>query len=144
MLRALGADRVIDNTREDATRGERRYDFVFDVPANRPFSAWRRALTAESRYVPIGHESYGSGGRAIFGLIPYFFSLMFRARFDEKLGSGNPSSPGKSDAIAILAGLLGDGKVTPIVDRVLPLSEVREAFRHLVEDELYGKVILTP
>ena len=48
MLRALGADRVIDNTREDATRGERRYDFLFDVPANRPFSAWRRALTADA------------------------------------------------------------------------------------------------
>ncbi len=144
MLRSLGADRVIDYTREDPTRGERRYDFIFDVPANRPYSAWRPALAAAGRYVPIGHERYGRSGRRIFGLIPYFFYLMFRARFDRKLGSGNPSPAGKPEAIAVLAGLLGDGKITPLVDRAFPLAEVHEAFRRLMADELHGKVLLTP
>ncbi len=144
MLRTLGADRVIDYRRDDPARDQGRYDFIFDVPANRPYSVWRRLLTAGGRYVPIGHESCGKAGRRVFGLIPYFFSLMLRARFDRKLGSGNPSLPGKRDAIAILARLLGEGEITPIVDRAYPLGEVHEAFRHLVEDELHGKVVLLP
>ncbi len=69
---------------------------------------------------------------------------MLRARFDNKLGTGNPSPPDKSGAVAILAELLAAGKITPIVDRAYPLSDVREAFRHLIEDELHGKVLLTP
>jgi len=144
MLRSLGADRVIDYTREDFTEGDRRYDFIFDVPGNHPFSVCRRVLTAEGRYVPIGYDHYGKSGRRIFGLIPYFFYLMLSARFEEQLGSGNPSPPSRPEAMAVLRELLEAGKITPIVDSTYPLSEVHEAFRHLVEDELHGKVILTP
>ncbi len=99
LLRSLGADRVIDYTREDFTRGERRYDLVFDIPGNHPFSACRRVLTAEGRYVPIGHEHYGKSGRRFFGLIPRFLYLMFRARFEKQLGSGNRSIPGRREVI---------------------------------------------
>lgn len=143
MLRSLGADRVIDYAREDFTRGDRRYDFIFDVPADRPFSACRRALTADGRYVPIGHDGYGKVGRRIFGLVPYFLYLMFLSRFDRQLGSGNRSTPGRGAAMAVLREFLEAGKITPIIDSTYPLSEVHEAFRHLVEDELHGKVILT-
>ena len=144
MLRSLGADRVIDYTREDFTRGERRYDFIFDVPGNHPFSACRRALTDDGRYVVIGHEHYGKSGRRMFGILPYFFYLILLSRFERQLGTGNPSPPGRSEAMAILRELLEAGKITPVVDSVFPLSEVREAFRHMIEDELLGKVILTP
>ncbi len=143
MLRSLGADRVIDYTREDFTRGEARYDFIFDVPGNHPFSVCRRVLTPEGRYVVIGYENYGRSGRRVFGLIPLFLYLMLRSRFEKQLGSGNPSPPDKRSTIAILKELLEAGKITPIVDSTFPLSEVHEAFRHLIEDELHGKVILT-
>jgi NADPH:quinone reductase-like Zn-dependent oxidoreductase len=142
MLRSLGADHVIDYTREDYTRGDRRYDLIIDVPGNRPLSACRRVLTAEGRYVPIGHENYGRSGRRVFGLIPFYLYLMVRSRFDKQLGSGNRSLPSTRDALAVLRELLEAGKVTPVIDSTYPLSEVRDAFRHLVEDELHGKVIL--
>jgi NADPH:quinone reductase-like Zn-dependent oxidoreductase len=143
LLRSLGADRVIDYTREDFTRGDRRYDLIFDVPGNQPFSACRRLLTAEGRYVPIGHENYGKSGRRIFGLIPHFFYLIFLSRFEKQLGSGNRSTPSRRGAMAVLRELLEAGKITPIIDSTYPLGEIHEAFRHLVEDELHGKVILT-
>jgi len=143
MLRSLGADHVIDYTREDYTRGDRRYDLIIDVPGNRPLSACRRVLTTEGRYVPIGHEHYGRSGQRIFGLIPYYLVLMIRSRFDEQLGSGNRSLPGTREVMAVLRELLEAGKITPVIDSAYPLSEVHEAFRHLVEDELHGKVVLT-
>ena len=61
MLRSLGADEVIDYTREDFTRRGVRYDLIFDVPGNRRFSAFRRALTPDGEYVPIGHEHFWGG-----------------------------------------------------------------------------------
>ncbi len=93
--------------------------------------------------MPIGHEDYGKSGKRIFGLIPHFLYLMFLSRFETRLGSGNPSAPSKRGAMAVLRELLEAGKITPTIDSSYPLSEVHEAFRHLVEDELHGKVILT-
>ncbi len=142
MLESLGADRVIDYTREDFTLGERRYDFIFDVPGNRPLSACQRVLTAEGSYVPIGHDNYGRSGRRILGLLPYFLYLMFRSRLDQQLGSGNTSLIPKHDAMSVLRELLESGQITPVIDSIYPLSDVHEAFRHMMDDELHGKVIL--
>jgi NADPH:quinone reductase-like Zn-dependent oxidoreductase len=58
-------------------------------------------------------------------------------------GPGLPI-PTKKEAIAVLRELLDSGKITPIIDSTYPLSEVREAFRHMIEDEIQGKVIITP
>jgi len=144
MLRSLGADEVIDFTKEDFTRRGVRYDLIFDVPANRPFSAFRRALKPDGRYVPIGHELFGKSGKRVFGLIPYFLTLIFLSRFVKQLrGPGTPM-PTKREAMAVLRELLAAGKITPVIDSTYPLSEVREAFRHMMEDETRGKVILTP
>lgn len=146
LLRSLGADEVIDCTRENFTLDGPRYDFIFDIPGNHPFSACRRALKAEGKYTLIGHEKYGASGKRWFGLIPHFLRLMVQARFVGQLGSGRDRSslPSQSESIGLLRELLQAGKVTPIVDSVYPLSQVHEAFRHLIEDELLGKVILTP
>ncbi|HET9275349.1 MAG TPA: zinc-binding dehydrogenase [Gemmatimonadales bacterium] len=122
MLRALGADDVVDYTRTDFTRLGVRYDPIFDVPGDRPFSAFRRALTPDGRYVPIGHDQFGRSGRRLLGLVTRFVKLMLLARFVP----------------------LAAGKLTPLVDRAYPFSEVREAFRHLIEDETRGKVVLVP
>lgn len=144
LLRSLGADRMIDCTEEDFTRGDARYDLIFDVPGNYSYAACRRALTPAGRYVLVGHEHYGRSGRRVFGLIPTFLLLMLRARFDDQLGSGRRSMPARGDVMPVLRALLEAGQLTPVIDSAFPLSEIHEAFRHLVEDELQGKVILTP
>jgi NADPH:quinone reductase-like Zn-dependent oxidoreductase len=144
MLRSLGADEVVDFTRQDFTRLGVRYDLVFDVPGNHSFRACRRALRPGGRYVLIGHERYGARGKRLFGLIPRFLGLMLLSRFAKELrGPGTPM-PAKSEVVAVLRDLLEAGNVTPAVDSTYPLSDVREAFRHMMEDELLGKVILTP
>lgn len=144
MLRSLGADKVVDYRAEDFTRRGERYDVIVDIPGNRPFSEIRPALEPDGRYIPIGHEHYGATGHRIFGLIPHFLRLMVRARFSEQLGVGDVAAPTRRQAIEALASHLETGTLTPVVDRVYPLEEVREAFRHMIEDEPRGRVILTP
>lgn len=144
MLRALGADAVIDYVREDFTRGDARYDFIFDVPGNRSLSACLRVLAPGGKYVLIGHEHYQAGRRRVLGLFPAFVKLIFRSFFQSPLRLGRASLPGRPEVMAMLAELLESGKLTPIVDRTYPLEEIREAFRHMIEDELHGKVIITP
>lgn len=142
LLRSLGADQVIDYTQEDFTRRGVRYDLIFDVPGNRPFSAFKRALEPDGRYVPIGHESFGASGKRVFGLLPHFLKLMFLSRFVTQLRGPGVPSPSKTDVMAILRELLEAGKITPIIDSTYPLSEAREALKHMIEDELQGKVII--
>jgi NADPH:quinone reductase-like Zn-dependent oxidoreductase len=142
MLRSLGADEVIDYTREDFTRRGNRYDLIFDVPGNRPFSVFRRALKPEGRYVPIGHEHFGAVGNRVFGLFPHFFKLMFLSRFVKHLRGPGVPPPTRKRAMAVLRELLEAGKITPIIDSTYPLSQAQEAIRHMIEDELQGKVII--
>ena len=144
MLRSLGADEVIDFTREDFTQGGARYDLIFDVPGNHPFSTCRRALAADGKYVLIGHEKFGPSGNRFLGLFPRIFTLIFLSFFTRQLRLGRSSVPGRTDTMATLKELLQAGKLTPIIDSTYQLSEAREAFRHMIEDETLGKVIITP
>ena len=144
MLRSLGADEVVDYTLEDFTRRGVRYDLIFDVPGNRPFSACRRALKPDGRYVLIGHERFGASGTRVLGILPHFFKLMFLSRFVKQLRGPGIPLPTREDTIAVLRELLEAGKITPIIDSTYPLSEAREALRHMIEDEIQGKVIITP
>jgi NADPH:quinone reductase-like Zn-dependent oxidoreductase len=144
MLRSLGADAVIDYTREDFTRSGVRYDLIFDVPGNHPFSACRRTLKPEGRYVLIGHERFGVSGRRVFGLLPRFIGLILLSVFVRQLRLGRSSLPSKEEAVAVFRELLEAGKITTVIDSTYPLSEAREALRHMIEDEPRGKVIVTP
>lgn len=143
MLRSLGADEVIDFTKEDFTRLGVRYDLIFDVPGNHPFSACRRALEREGRYVLIGHERFGAAGGGVLGLIPRMIGLMWLSLFVRQLRGPRLPAPSRSEAMALLAELLAAGKLTPIIDSSYDLSEVREAFRRMTHGETVGKVILT-
>lgn len=144
LIRSLGADEVIDYRREDFTRRGERYDLIVDIPGNRPFSRIRRALTADGRYVPIGHEHYGAAGHRIFGLIPHFMRLMLLARFSKHLGIRGEPAPTRAEAMQMLADAMEAGTLRAVIDSVHPLEGVREAFRHMIEDEPIGKVMLTP
>lgn len=142
MLRSLGADEVVDYTKEDFTRRGVLYDLIFDVPGNRPFSEFKRVLEPDGRYLPIGHEHFGAAGNRVFGLLPHFFKLMFLSRFVKQLRGPSVPAPTRKAAMAILRALLETGKITPIIDSTYPLSDAREAIRHMIEDELQGKVII--
>jgi len=144
VLRSLGADEVIDYTQEDFTRRGVRYDLIFDVPGNYSFAACRRALKLDGRYVLIGHEKFGASGKRVFGLIPHFLKLIFLSRFVKQLRGPGLPMPTRQDAMAVLREFLEAGKITPIIDSTYPLSQAREAFRHMIEDEIQGKVIITP
>jgi NADPH:quinone reductase-like Zn-dependent oxidoreductase len=144
MLRSLGAHELVDYTREDFTRRGVRYDLIFDVPGNYPFSACRRALQPDGRYVLIGHEGFGASGKRVLGLIPHFLELMVLSRFVKQLRGPGLPMPAKKEAIAVLRELLETGKITPMIDSTYPLSDVRQAFRRMIEGETQGKVILTP
>jgi NADPH:quinone reductase-like Zn-dependent oxidoreductase len=142
LLRRLGADRVIDFSREDCTRLGDRYDLIIDVPGSRPFRHFRRALAPDGRYIPIGHDAYGASGRRVFGLLPHFLTLTFMGRFVRHLRGLRVPVPGKAETTAILRELLEAGRVTPLIDSTYPLGETRQALRHMMSDELRGKVII--
>jgi NADPH:quinone reductase-like Zn-dependent oxidoreductase len=119
-------------------------NIIFDVPGNHPFSACKRALKPNGKYVLIGHENFGASGERVFGLFPRFLKLIFLSFFVKQLRLGRSSLPSRKEAMATLRELLEAGKITPIIDSTYPLSEAREAFRHMIGDEPRGKVIITP
>jgi len=144
LLRELGADEVIDYTRENFTERGVRYDLIFDIPGNYPFSECRRALSPDGKYILIGHEKFGESGKRTLGLIPHFFKLMFLSLFAKQLPKPNFSMPSKKDTMAVFRDFLEAGKITPVIDRTYPLSETSEAIRYLMEGEPQGRVVITP
>lgn len=91
----------------------------------------------------IGHERFGASGHRVFGIIPRFLKLIVLSRFVKQLRGPGIPMPTKKDAMAVLRELFEAGKMTPVIDRTYPLGEARGAFRHMIEDEIRGKVILT-
>jgi NADPH:quinone reductase-like Zn-dependent oxidoreductase len=142
ILRSLGADHVIDYTQEDFARSDDRYDLIFDVPGNHPFSVCRRVLEPDGRYVLIGHEGFGTIGTRVFGIFPQFFKLVLLSRFVKQLRGPGIPLPNREETIAVLRELLEAGAITPIIDRTYPLNEAPEAIRYLAEGRARGKVVV--
>ena len=143
MVRSIGADHVIDYTQEDFTQQGERYDLILDVPGNHSLSDCRRALTTEGTYVLIGHDHFGDSGGRWLGILPRFFKLVVMSPFVSQLPNLNFSMPSKKDSMAVLREFIEAGKITPVVDRTFPLSEVPEAIRYLEEGHAQGKVVIT-
>jgi NADPH:quinone reductase-like Zn-dependent oxidoreductase len=143
MVRSIGADHLIDYTQEDLTESGERYDLIFDIPGNHPFSACRRVLTPNGNYVLIGHDLFGQGAGRWFGSIPRVLKLVALSPFVSQLPTPNFSMPDKKNQMAVLKDLLEAGKITPIIDRTYPLAEVPEAIGYLEEGHARGKVIIT-
>jgi len=143
MVRSLGADRLIDYTKEDFTQSGERYDLIFDIPGNRPFSDCRRVLSSNGKYVLIGHDRFGQGAGRWFGSLPRVLKLVALSPFVSQLPPPNFSMPNKKDSMALLRELLEAGKLTPVIDRTYPLEEVPEAIRYLEEGRARGKVVVS-
>jgi NADPH:quinone reductase-like Zn-dependent oxidoreductase len=144
MIRSLGADHVIDYTKTDFTRGEERYDLIFDVASNLSLSASKRALSPTGIYILIGHDHFGAATGRIFGSLPRFLGLMALSPFISHLPDRSNWIPGKKDIMEILKGFLETGELTPAIDRTYPLSEVPQAMRFLQEGRACGKIVILP
>ena len=136
LVRSLGADHVIDYTREDFTRGPRRYDLLFDCVGNRSLLALRRVLQPKGICVLVGapHNVWLILARvlaasALSRVVGETF-VMFMAKLS------------KEDLIFI-RGLMEAGKVKPVIDRSYPLAEVPDAMRYLEEGHARGKIVIT-
>lgn len=143
MIRSLGADEVIDYTRQDFTRSGERYDLIFDVTGNHAFSECRRALGPEGMYVLIGHDRFGRGAGRWLGSVPRVLKLVVLSPFVSHLPTPSFSMPSKKDSMAFLKELLEARKLTPVIDRTYSLAEVPEAIRYLEEGHAQVKVFIT-
>jgi NADPH:quinone reductase-like Zn-dependent oxidoreductase len=144
MVRSLGADHVIDYTQEDFTQRGERYDLVFDVASNLSLSACKRALTPTGIYVLIGHDHFGNAAGRVFGSLPRILKHVALSPFVSQLPDLSFSISSKKDIMVVLKEFLEEGKLTPVVDRTYPLSEVPEAMRYLQGGRARGKIIITP
>jgi NADPH:quinone reductase-like Zn-dependent oxidoreductase len=138
LVRSVGADEVIDYTREDVTDGTRRWDLILDTAGHRSLSQLRRALTPKGTLVIVGSEGRG---RWLGG-----FDRSLRAPLLARLVGQRlrmlASKPGQHD-LQTLRELLEAAKLTPVIDRTYPLGDVPEAMRQLVEGHTRGKLVIT-
>ncbi|MEJ7696656.1 MAG: zinc-binding dehydrogenase [Candidatus Limnocylindrales bacterium] len=134
----MGADHVIDYTREDFTRSGQRYDFILDNVANHSLSDLRRALTPTGTLVPNGggldHRWIASGGRLVRAFVMFRFG-------GQSLGNFLVSP--KHEDLMVLRDLIETGKVKPIIDRTYPLSESAQAMGHVGLGHAQGKTVIT-
>jgi NADPH:quinone reductase-like Zn-dependent oxidoreductase len=138
LVRAVGADHVIDYTREDPAAGRHRYDVVIDIGGNRRLAHLRRVLARRGTLVLTGGEDggpwLGGTGRNVRAqLLSPFVSQRLTAFISRER---------RADLITV-GDLASSGAVTPAIDRAYPLSEAAAAVRHLAEGRAHGKVVLS-
>jgi NADPH:quinone reductase-like Zn-dependent oxidoreductase len=139
LVRSIGADDVIDYTREDFANGSRRWDVIVDTAGRRSLRELRRALGPKGRMAIVGGEG---GGRWTGG----FFRQMLRAPV-LSLFSGQRLRPVVSkeplEDLQALRELLEEGKITPVVGKTYPLADAAEAVRELERGHARGKIVVT-
>jgi NADPH:quinone reductase-like Zn-dependent oxidoreductase len=131
LVRSIGADHVIDYTKEDFTQGEPRYDLILDNVASHSFAEYRRVLEPGGTLMP-------SSGHAGMGYVLKAFLLSL---FVRRQGRPFVSTPNQDDLIT-LKELVEAGRVTPVIDRTYSLRETAEAFRYLDQGHAQGKVTI--
>src|SRR5437764_2635935 len=139
MVRSLGADHVIDYTKEDFTTGAERYDVILDNVGTQPLSGFRRALKPQGICVMIG----GGGpneGRWIGAMARPVKAILLSPFISQKMSMMLAEI--RQEDLTIMRDLMKAGKVTPVVDKTYPLSQVREAMKYLEAGHARGKVIL--
>jgi NADPH:quinone reductase-like Zn-dependent oxidoreductase len=138
MVRSIGADHVIDYTKEDFTQSGRRYDLIFDTMGNHSLSDGRRVLGSKGTLVMVGGAPNGNW----LGPLLSPLKALLMSRFVSQTLAPLLARRSKED-LTTMQGLLEAGKVTPVIDRTYPLSEVPEAIRYLEKGHARGKVVIT-
>jgi NADPH:quinone reductase-like Zn-dependent oxidoreductase len=133
-LRSLGADHVIDYTREDFTKKGKQYDLILDLIAHRSVFAYRRALKPNGTYFFVG------------GSVATLFQILLFGSWIKRSSGRNVRilmvTQNNKDLIAVTQ-LCEEGKVRPVIDRLYPLNETWEALRYVTEGHAMGKVVIT-
>jgi NADPH:quinone reductase-like Zn-dependent oxidoreductase len=138
MVRSIGADHVIDYTREDFTQSEQKYDLILQLAGTRSPSDCRRALTSSGTLVLSSGESSGRWMGPVGRIMK---AIVLSPFVSQKLGTFL-AERSKED-LQVLGELIEAGKVTPVIDRTYPLREVPEAIRYLEQGHARGKVVIT-
>jgi NADPH:quinone reductase-like Zn-dependent oxidoreductase len=137
LVRSLGADHIIDYTREDITAGGRRFDVIIDIAGNRPLSQLRRALDPGGTLVIVG----GSGGRWTMGFGRTVRAMLLSPFVRQRLRS-LISSPNHDDLVE-LSELIDAGRVTPAVGATFALGDAAEAIGRVGAGQGSGKTVVT-
>jgi NADPH:quinone reductase-like Zn-dependent oxidoreductase len=138
LVRSIGADHVIDYTREDFADGDQRYDLILDIGGNSPLSRLRRALAPRGTLVIVGGEG---GGKWTGGFGRSIRAVALSPFVGQRLRM--LASKEHHTHIEAVSRFIEAGQVAPIVDRTYPLAEVPEAMRHLEAGLARGKVAIT-
>jgi NADPH:quinone reductase-like Zn-dependent oxidoreductase len=136
MMRSLGADRVVDYTREDFSRLGIRYDFILDIAARRTLFTHRRALAPEGVYVRVSRTLGGFFRAAVGG-------GLLGIGGGKRLGVFMWEANRRVD-LDRLADMIAKGEITPLIDRLFPLSGAQEALRHQQAGKAGGKLVIVP
>ncbi|MFH0519405.1 NAD(P)-dependent alcohol dehydrogenase [Streptomyces sp. M41] len=140
LVRSLGADHVVDYTREDFTRAGRRYDVVLDLVGNHSLTGFRRAVTPTGALVLSGGGVYEGG--SVLGPMGLFFKRRLAAPFVRQRLLELPAEQTVAN-LATLRELAESGKIAPVVERTYPLSEAAEAIRYVEVEHARAKVVVT-
>ncbi|HTT91044.1 MAG TPA: NAD(P)-dependent alcohol dehydrogenase [Acidimicrobiales bacterium] len=137
LVRALGADHIIDYARDDFADGKQPYDAILDIGGNSRLSRLRRALTPVGRLVIVGGET---DGRWLGGFDRQLRAMMLSPLVSHTLGILGAKE--NAADLSVLRELIESGKVTPAIDRTFPLSEAPEAIRYFQEGHARGEVVI--
>jgi NADPH:quinone reductase-like Zn-dependent oxidoreductase len=141
LVKSIGADHVIDYTKEDFTKTDQRYDMVYDLIGNHSFSERRRILNPNGICVMAGVG--GAGWHDDFGMrLAGELNAYVRSRFVSQKFIAYIAQFNKAD-MAILADLMQNGKITPVIDRTFRFNETADALRYLETGHARGKVVIT-
>ena len=139
LVRSIGADDVIDYTREDFTDGSRHWDLIVDTAGRRPLRQLRRALTPKGTLVVVGGDG---GGRWTGGFFRGILRGPLVSLFVGHRLRGLATKIQKEDLVT-LAEMIEAGTITPVIDRTYPLIEAPDAIRHLERGHAAGKIVVT-
>jgi len=137
MVRSMGAHHVIDYTKEDFTKRPERYDVIVDIVGNRSISAFRTVLKPEGKYVLVG----GGFGKWV-DPFPRIIGMKLMSPFVKQDLRFFIANLNQRD-LTLLAELIQAGKITPVIDRTYPLSEIRAAVGYVDEGHARAKVVVT-
>jgi NADPH:quinone reductase-like Zn-dependent oxidoreductase len=138
MVRSIGADHVIDYTREDFTQGKERYDFILDNVANHSLSDTRRVLTPSGKL----QSNNGTSGGRWFGTIGTVLKSATVSMFEHRQLGPAIKFANRADLL-VLKELIEAGKVTPVIDATYALSDTAKALAHVGEGHAQGTVVIS-
>jgi len=141
LVKSIGADRVIDYTKEDLTKTDQRYDMIYDLVGNHSFSERRNSLKSDGICVLAGVGGAGLDP-GMWGRVLGNFATVFKSKVTSQKFVTYIAKLTKDD-LNVLRDLMQSGKVAPVIDRTYKMSETQAALRYLEEGHAHGKVVIT-